>query len=24
MIPLDQMPKLLAGFLKFHALSRNV
>ena len=24
MIPLDQMPKLLAGFLKFHALARNV
>ncbi len=24
MIPLDQMPKLLAGFLKFHAAARNV
>ncbi|MDB6025586.1 MAG: 2-dehydro-3-deoxyphosphooctonate aldolase [Verrucomicrobiales bacterium] len=24
MIPLDQMPKLLAGFLKFHALAANV
>src|SRR5205085_2668726 len=24
MIPLDQMPKMLAGFLKFHAAARNV